>query len=581
VSDATPPANGSESLSFSTTNTQEQGVDEADRIEFDGATMFVAEYPVWFEDTGYQSAVRVLQRQSDNQLVEITELSIAEPEWGIQGMYLSQLDGSHLAVISGSQPVYPVDAFTSSFAPEFLDTDFVVDIYDTTDPQAIGSAQTLRIDGRLLSSRRINNDLYLVNAYVPRVEGLVVGAADDASQLENYRTLQALDDQALLPTVTLDGQVISQLTTADCYVPEQATAQDGFSQLIHVVKFDLASPGQIEELCLSAVSSFTYASTDALYISGTVENDTFLHKVGLGESFGYQASGTVSGIVGWSAAPQLRLSEYEDTLRIVTKDYLTEDQQPLHRLFTVQQQADQLVTVGQLPNEAYPEPLGKPGEDVYAVRYVGHRAYVVTFERIDPLYVIDNSEPAQPQMLGALEIPGVSNYLQPISSQYLLGIGQQIQADQIPANGQVVIDPLPVQQMKISLFDVSDPQQPLELSTLVKEHSYTPAEYDYRALSVLSSDNNSRFAMPVEGWRSVNGSDTPYHNSLLLIDVETNSDGAQMSEVMQWFVPSDESYYVYAGEDRSVITTEGVYYLRGNQLWFHSTLVGDEPIGPF
>ena len=87
--------------------------------------------------------------------------------------------------------------------------------------------------------------------------------------------------------------------------------------------------------------------------------------------------------------------------------------------------------------------------------------------------------------------------------------------------------------------------------------------------------------MPVEGWGSVDGSDNPYHNSLLLIDVETNSDGAQMSEVMQWFVPSDESYYVWAGEDRSVITSEGVYYLRGNQLWFHSTLVGDEPIGPF
>ena len=62
--------------------------------------------------------------------------------------------------------------------------------------------------------------------------------------------------------------------------------------------------------------------------------------------------------------------------------------------------------LSRLPNDARPEPIGKPGEDVYAVRYFGDKAYVVTFERIDPLYVMDLSNPLEPHITGALEIPG-------------------------------------------------------------------------------------------------------------------------------------------------------------------------------
>ncbi|MGQ9825968.1 MAG: beta-propeller domain-containing protein, partial [Desulfotomaculales bacterium] len=146
-----------------------------------------------------------------------------------------------------------------------------------------------------------------------------------------------------------------------------------------------------------------------------------------------------------------------------------------------------------------------PGETIYAARLAGHRASGVTFRRTDPLFVIDLKDPRQPKMLGELKIPGYSAYLHPVDENHLLGIGREV-ADGIrplpqpaPAEARALIwPPPPVDQgIKIALFDVSDPEKPVEEAKYVipGANAWSPALSDHKA--VLFSRPGGLLVIPV------------------------------------------------------------------------------------
>lgn len=76
----------------------------------------------------------------------------------------------------------------------------------------------------------------------------------------------------------------------------------------------------------------------------------------------------------------------------------------------------------------------EPGEEFKSSRYIGDKLYLVTFEQIDPLFVIDLANPQQPKIIGELKIPGYSTYLHPLktegSKQYLIGLGHDTEINQ-------------------------------------------------------------------------------------------------------------------------------------------------------
>ncbi len=108
------------------------------------------------------------------------------------------------------------------------------------------------------------------------------------------------------------------------------------------------------------------------------------------------------------------------------------------------------------------------GEQLYATRFDGQRAYLVTFRQIDPLWIIDLSEPENPRVLGELEIPGWSTYIQPMGDR-LLTVG---------------FDNTVGLRAAVQLFDVSNPAKPALLSKvpLGKEWSWSEANSDEKAL---------------------------------------------------------------------------------------------------
>ncbi|REL26308.1 hypothetical protein DXX93_06735 [Thalassotalea euphylliae] len=556
---------------FSTTNTQEQGVDEADRIEYDGNYLYVAQYPQWpVESEADSAAIRILERQADFSLTQVSQTVIGDGTTDINGMYVAN---NRLSVLHSN---YPMVAFADIMVPGGLGSGEVnLTVFDTQVTNQPAQLETLKIDGWLLSSRRIDDYLYLVTGYTPEVEGLEYGDTGDATKLANFQQIQALSVNDLMPKLRRNGQSEPLASAQDCYIPEQATELDGTRQITMITRVNTNAPSDITSVCIMGQADAMYMSATNLYLTGNADNDTVLHKISLGDSFNYQASGSVNGTLGWQSNPQFRMDEEQGYLRIVTSDY---QEQPTHFFSVLNQQGNELVQVAQLPNEQQPEAIGKPNEDIYAVRFLGDKGYIVTFERTDPLYVLDLASPTTPLIAGSIEIPGFSSYLHPLGDDYLLGIGQEVALEALPADETGRASELPVRQgVKVSLFDVRDPANPVELDTLVKNDSFTPVEYDYHALSVLADNGKYQFAMPLEQWQPCDeacaASAYRAQHSLMLLDVDTSVERATLSETRQWQVPSDDAYF-FGGNDRSVIHGDHIYYLHGNQVW-HSTWSAD------
>ena len=566
---------------FSSTNTQESGVDEADRIEYDGNILYLAAYPQWFDGSTNQSKVRVLERQNDFSLNEVAELPLRDENSNIHGLYQHN---DRLAVLSINTQIYTIDALSLSPTPWSPNEQrLTLDIYDTSLPSNPSTVTNIQIEGAMVSSRRIDDNLYIVTSFTAYIEGLNPNASTDEELLANYSTILNTPDSQLMPKIYQnDDQGAPLNSTEDCVIPAQANDKDGYAHLLTVSRINLTDPKDIQSSCISSVANMIYMSEANLYLSSSLDNQTVLHKVSLDANLTYQATGKVNGIIGWRGAPNLRLSEQDNNLRIVTSDY--DSGMPEHRLSILTQQGNELTISATLPNDTFPEPIGKPGEDIYAVRFLGDRGYIVTFERIDPLYVIDLADPNNPRVLGALEIPGFSSYLHPLDNGYLLGIGQQVNVNIISEDGVVTDQPVTQEGMKISLFNVSDPTNPIEVNSIIKSSSYTPVEYDYRALSVLNNKSNYQFALPIESWNMPSDESVGSwvaSNSLMLLEVDTTSNNPELILRNEVRPDVSDKSYVYGWEDRSVIHGNNVYYIHGNQVW-QTTWAKDAVVfGPF
>ena len=191
-----------------------------------------------------------------------------------------------------------------------------------------------------------------------------------------------------------------------------------------------------------------------------IGESTHLVRIAL-DSMEVESKGRVPGEV----LNQFSMDEYRDYFRLATH---TDEGNNVYIL------DKDLKIVGRL------EGLEK-GERIYAVRFWGNRGYVVTFRQVDPLLVVDLSDPSNPRLLGALKIPGYSTYLHPWGV-YLLGIGMEVQENRTSG-------------LKISLFDVSDPEEPVEVSKYFLPSSYSEALHNHRA--ILVSKERNLLAFPV------------------------------------------------------------------------------------
>jgi hypothetical protein len=538
---------------FSNTNTVEAGVDEFDFVRYDGTHLFIA------PSHASPDAIRILRTNASTGIAtEASTIPLPSGEW-VQGLYLAN---GRLLVLSS-------EAFFMPFGPLWMSvllwapTDMTIRVYDVSDaahPRLVFEAE---MDGVYVASRRIDDRVYLVSRHTPEV------LADPAQRT----TLASRSLDELLPQVRTAGQQRSAVTPTRCYIANDAT-RAGYPVITTITMLSLQNPDAFSSTCYNEPADGVYASRAALYVSqpraeSSGATFTRIHKFALANAGPeYAGSVEVAGQVWSGGQSDFRMSEHDGLLRVFTSTWTADSSDSVdHRLFVLRQKAAEpaLEIVGRLPNDLRPAEIGKPNENLFGVRFIGDRAYGVTFQRVDPLYVFDLSNPADPRIAGELELPGVSDYLHPVSEQLLLGLGSNA--------GEV----------KLELFDVSMPGQPqsrgaVRLGPSEGRVAYSEAIHDHHAFTYLVGDDD-RLAVPLSTYPVFQSGATGSEDALSLYEVrgKQNPATAELRSAGA-VVPLEESL---GGYRRSFIANDAVWYVRSGYVWSASWADPGQVRGPF
>lgn len=439
---------------YTTTNVQEEGVDEPDLLKTDGEYIYVVQDQSLFIVDSWPAA--------ESSLASKLTFSDAYP-------YNMFLYGDTLAV------------FSYGYSDELSGTRItLLDVSDRGAPQIV---REIDAEGWLADARMVDGQVYAVlNSYtdIPDAAwslawddtlGLPVmdGTETDAERLAMAETargvlrplvadvIAGMDLDELTPRWRdqvlgePDAPIEPMMACTDLYRPAE-TSRLSVLDLVHL---DLDAPLETAPLSATGVMAdgwVVYASTSNLYVGQTswwswwgwedLELNTQIHKFELGDQARYVASGEVPG---W-LADQFSMSEYDGYLRVATTDVdwwwgTTEDMDAGSRVSVLAQVDDRLETVGEVSGIA-------PGEWIYASRMMGDKGYLVTYEQVDPLFTLDLSVPTAPRVMGELTLPGYSAYLHPMDEDHLLAVGMAGEDD-----GTIT-------GLAVNVFDVSDLEAP-------------------------------------------------------------------------------------------------------------------------
>ena len=589
--------------SFSSTTLQEGGVEEADLMKTDGSRVF--SLTVDTPGSWRLNTLRVDRRLSDGSLQADGNLALSSTD-SIEGIHVAAR-GERVALLGQSEQWYTLAGLTTqvrtvdaSFAPTpMTPPQTVVGLVDVKTGQKLTQTHSIRIDGQMVDSRMIGDTLYVVTSWYPRLD--IVPLSGSATPADRKGAINRLTNRDLLPTVTVTslGSTATSLTEplmadTDCYLQTQNAS--AAVQMTTITAFNLAS-GNLERSsrCFLGGTEAFYMSAKNLYLAtsryetvdkggivayaGQVTTD--VHKFAInGMSINYRGSGEVTGHLGWdSNKTSYRLSEHQRDLRVLTYtnqfgwfgelDTANAASKPSPAILTVLREdgtGAKLQTIGTLPNSKRPAPIGLSGEQVYAVRFLGDRGYVVTFRRTDPLYILDLADPTDPKATGELKTNGYSDYLFPVGDGLLLGVGKDATAE-----GRV-------QGVKVSLFDVANASAPKELATRVigKAGSASGLDFTRHGINLMSVAGMTRIALPVTvnetadtaGWFH------PSYQGLARFEVSAASKTLTERPLLvgQTYPTGLDGYTQgWLGHERSVQIDSHLYYLTGQGKLISST----------
>ena len=504
-----PTSAPTQGVDYSGTNVQVEGVDEADIVKTDGRRIIgigsdrSGNNEIWIADiTGSTPKLQGRLPLQDgyyrefylagDKVFAIGDSTVGIDPPGSGGVFGNEADGE-----TGSEAETAAsEDLALSIAPRSYANAVVVTEVDISDPDSPEVARHLRVEGRYISSRAANGYARVVISSPPERLGFVqpsYGSESSEASAERFNRLLVQEStlDQWLPNYNLhaaNGETVSRGELLDCDRVFAPSVFSGFNQ-VSVLSFATGESLRLRDAVSTMANGETvYASPGNLYVS-RVDYDyddtadmqtaeTVIHKFSLSSSGSadYEASGKAFG----SPIGQYAFHEYEGRLIVATT---SADWRDTESFVTVLEDdsSGTLVQVGKVGN------LGR-GEDIYAVRYIADKAYVVTFRQTDPLYVIDLSDPTDPTTEGELKITGYSAYLHPVGENLLLGVGREA-----TTTGRVT-------GAKVSLFDVSDPSDPRTLDSLVLEGGSSEVEWDARAFLWWAPKQLA--VVPINNWRS-------------------------------------------------------------------------------
>ncbi len=421
----------------STTNIQVVGVDEADIVKTDG------EY-IYFVSGNRTLIVRAYPPE------QAQVVSSVEVEGTVIAVFIN---GNRLVVFAQETPYYGGiwrGSATERIYMPYKSPETSVKVYDVSDRANPLLQREISADGQYISSRMIGDYAYLViNEPVYEQDGGV-----------NLPKISIGDEER-----KISAEEIWYSNVSDYYYM--------YTTIIAINAQNDAEEPTYETILLGA-SSTLYVSMNNIYLTFPVWGGgvgdfqrTSIHRIRIaGDEITPVASGEVPGMV----LNQFSMDEHNGYFRVATTVH---GEKPINKVYVLNSALD---ITGSTPDLA-------PGETIYSARFMGGRCYLVTFRSVDPLFVIDLSDPYNPTVLGELKITGYSSYLHPYDENHIIGIGKETVAERD--------DFAWYQGLKISLFDVSDVNKPREISKyeIGDRGTDSPVLWDHKAFLFDRSRN--------------------------------------------------------------------------------------------
>ena len=465
-------APASKSADFSETNVQVQGVDEADIVKTDGSYLYIIR----------NQFLSIVSTMPDSDLKVMSQIDLTSAQFNPRELYI---DGDRLVMIGDrweqvqySQPA--VGIFSKMIAPDigyYGSNRTEVRIYNVADRSNPTLDRTLSFEGNQVSSRKIGDKMYLVMN-----QGMHWGYPTPLAE--------ARDDQ-LIPQMRDSAGSNEDVPVARCgtvvILPRVPSPQ---YLMVAVIPTDSATaPVNVETVIGNGDN--VYMSLDNLYVAntqydynwygqnrGSTEKTNIYRFALTDEGIDLSAQGSVPGRI----LNQFSMDEHENHFRIATtKGNMWDEQNPsTNNVYILNQEMNH---VGKIEGIA-------PGERIYSTRFMGDRLYMVTFKKVDPFFVIDTSNPAQPLILGKLKLPGYSDYLHPYDDDHVIGFGKDTTESK---DGNFAW----YQGMKIALFDVRDVSKPVVRHEIIIGDRGTESQLLHNHKALLFEKDRDLLAFPI------------------------------------------------------------------------------------
>lgn len=529
---------------YSQTNVQVEGVDEADVIKNDGEFIYYLSdaslYVIDVRDPADMKIAAVLTEEdsdvcryyldifydSDSKTLSVISsennyMYYGYPDTAVNDAVSTEEDAALPA--SGSTTGSGIRAFTGSSgstagktAPDCIPSyDYtMLQTYDVSDPYAPKEIRTFKQEGSYLSSRRIGDTVYLITA-----ESLYwyFGAETDARDMipsvsdgtDSWKTIPALDIYIVNPDYADAFTVVSAINTRDAGTAAETQAVLGSGSIVYASTDTLYIAGTIWDTAYYKTYSDFYADEEAGTVSVSADDDVYKTKIISFSITDGTLDAKASGIVNGTLLNQYSMDEYEGNLRVATTSggWTSETS---NNVVVLNERLEEISSLTHLA----------PGESIYAARFAGSRIYLVTFVQVDPFFVIDASDPTDLKVVGELKIPGYSNYLQMLGDNTVLAIGNVTYSE-----GENVIPA----GLKIAVFDVTDPENPVQQSYLVYGDSYGYSEVQYNPKALLLDQTRGIIGMPVSFDQAFGKFGSEYIEGYLLLGVDETGNLTHMN----------------------------------------------------
>ena len=594
-----PTEQDSSESSYTTTYTLENNVDEHDAVKYDGEHLFIA--PSRSMDCCFIVDDLVTVAEAEEDIVQSDAIPEPQPEpqesarsiriletdpenAGAAEVGTIELDNSRTVEGLYTQDDQLVSISSSGWWGIFGDSFARVSnwegqttglhIYDISDITAPTPQMQIEFQGGFVNSRKKGDTIYLVARHTPNIDGFDYYPMDEEAISENETLLDELSIEDILPKVSVNGVESLLVDANECLIAdpdnELSTADTGYPTLTLLIAVNIVDQSIANATCYLEPTDGIYVSENAIYLTQVDYRDTasrtLIHSFELSEDLTYQGSGVAEGSLYLNGDRDFRINEYEGHLRLVTTERTGDSSDSIdHRLSILKLNTQELEMelVATLPNKDRPEAIGKPNEDLYGVRFMGDTAYLVTFERIDPLYVLDLSTPTDPVIAGELMVTGFSDFLHPVSDQLLMGLGQD-------ENGLT----------KLELFNVENMSSPYSLGTVTLgledglispdslNWSYSEARYNRHAFTYqVISDTQDRFLVPAT--LSFYNEQSGYQDEdrLYLFEINDKNTALRASINKVGYIMAKRNERWYSSRNRGVIDGDAVYYINDSSVW--------------